>query len=244
MENAEGVVLVRRSTSLWLLFILIAFGGGLGTGYLLWGQQAPQSPQAAQPAIQGTATPLAVGTLPASPTQQQRFNVPVGTNPAFGPADAPITIIEFSDFECPFCRKWVQETWSLIAKTYPGKVRLYYRDFPLSGHPNAIPAAVAARCAGEQNQFWAFHDKLFSGTTLSSPIYESYAAALGLDVAKFKACTQSNRYEKEVNADLEYGSNLGIRGTPTFLINGIPLVGAQPFSAFQKIIDQELATKK
>jgi protein-disulfide isomerase len=227
MEPAADTVTVKRSTILWVFFILVAFGIGLGAGYLAWGQTPPV-----------TATPQVTGTV------QQRLNVPVGTLPAFGPANAPITIIEFSDFECPFCRKWVQETWPLIAKTYPGKVRLYYRDFPLSGHTNAIPAAVAARCSAEQNQFWAFHDKLFSGSSFGNSVYETYASALGLDLAKFKACVQANRYEKEVNADLEFGANLGIRGTPTFFINGIPLVGAQPFSAFQKIIDQELASKK
>lgn len=232
MDSPSEVVTIRRSTLLWVLCVLLAFGAGLGTGYLVWGQNAaiPPSPQA-------NPTPQTTGTV------QQRLNVPVGSNPAFGPANAPITIIEFSDFECPYCRKWVQETWPLIQKAYPGKVRLYYRDFPLSGHPNAIPAAVAARCAGEQNQYWAFHDKLFSGTTLNSAVYEAYAQALGLDTAKFKACTQANRYEKDVNDDLQFGANLGIRGTPTFIINGIPLVGAQPFSAFQKIIDQELAQK-
>ena len=244
MDSSSEVVTVRRSTLLWLFFILLAFGAGLGTGYLAWGQNLAAATPQANTTPQINTTPQANTTAQVTGTVQQRINVPVGNNPAYGPANAPITIIEFSDFECPYCRKWFQETWPLIVKAYPGKVRLYFRDFPLSAHPNAIPAAVAARCAGEQNQYWAFHDKLFSGTTFGAAVYETYALALGLDAAKFNSCTQANRYEDDVNADLQYGANLGIRGTPTFIINGIPLVGAQPFSAFQKLIDQELAAQK
>lgn len=248
MENAEGLGLFRRTTLLWLLFVVLAFGSGLGVGYMIWGQSRPQAavPQptlAAQPAAQSTSTPVMV--LGGSPTPQQRYSIPVGNLPAFGPANAPITIIEFSDFECPYCHKWFAETWQQLVKAYPNQIRLYYRDFPLiSIHPNAVPAAIAARCASDQNQFWAFHDKLYSNTTYGNSTYEAYAAAVGIDVTKFKACVAAKTYEKDVNADLEFGSNLGIRGTPTFFINGIPLVGAQPFSAFQKIIDQELAAKK
>lgn len=248
MENAEGFGLVKRTTILWLVFVLLAFGSGIGAGYLIWGMAprqaaATQPTPAAQTTAQSTSTP--VWAQGGNPTAAQRYNIPVGNLPAFGPADAPITIIEFSDFECPFCHKWFAETWSLLVKTYPGKLRLYYRDFPLiSIHPNAVPAAIAARCANEQNQFWAFHDKVYSSTAYGNSTYEAYAAAVGIDVTKFKACVAAKTYEKDVNADLEFGSSLGIRGTPTFFINGIPLVGAQPFSAFQKIIDQELAVKK
>lgn len=238
MDSPSEVVTIKRSTLTWIMLILLAFGAGLGTGYLVWGQSAPADSAPVVATLAPNAAPQVTGTA------QQRLNVPVGNNPPYGPANAPITIIEFSDFECPYCRKWVLETWPQIVKAYPGKVRLYYRDFPLSAHANAVPAAIAARCAGEQNQFWAFHDKLFGGTSFSNALYESYAAALGLDMTKFKACLDSKKYEADVNADLQYGANLGIRGTPTFLINGIPLVGAQPFSAFQKIIDQELAAQK
>lgn len=236
MASSE-VVTIKRSTLVWVALILLSFGAGLGSGYLLWGRQAGTPANPVIPTAQVNATPVVTTTA------VQRFNIPVGTNQPYGPENAPITIIEFSDFECPFCRKWVLETWPQIVKAYPNMVRLYYRDFPLNGHANALPAAVAARCAGEQNQFWAFHDKLFSGTGLGAEIYATYAQALGLDMQKFTACVQENRYEDEATADFEFGANLGIRGTPTFFINGIPLVGAQPFSAFQKIIDQELAGK-
>jgi protein-disulfide isomerase len=209
-----------------ILLLVVGFAAGMGSGYALWGSSAAQ------------ARPAAIAGTPQAP----RVEVPIGSAPTWGPADAPITMIEFSDYECVFCRKWQTEVWPAIQKAYPGKIRLVYKDFPLTQiHPNASMAAKAARCANDQGQYWQYHDRLFSGTPFSAAYFESIAADLKLDVAKWKACLNSKQHEDAIEKDYQYGAQLGINGTPTFYINGIQLIGAQPFASFKKIIDQELA---
>jgi protein-disulfide isomerase len=225
---------VRRSTSLWVVLLVLAFGAGLATGYFTWGN----------PSVQAAAPGNAAAAL-STPAPIQRVSVTTDGNPSFGPADAPVTIVEFSDFECPYCRKWFTDTWPQLQQAYGSKIRLVYRDFPLTNiHPDAEPAAEAASCAGEQNQYWQFHDQLLNGTSLGDAVYLSYATTLKLDLTKFKDCLSSHRYQTDIQNDSQYGASLGITGTPTFFVNGIPMVGAQPFSAFKSIIDQELASTK
>jgi len=223
----------------WLAVLVpLAFLVGLGTGYFLWGAKALQA-NAAQAAQQTQAT----GQVNI-PENVQRFDVPVDDDYVYGNADAPITIVEFSDFECPYCQRWYDQVWTRLKEEYPDQVRLVYRDFPLPGHPNATPAAEAANCAGEQEAYYAFHDLLFSGKMgLSTDAYLSYAGELGLNLDDFKQCLEERRYQAEVEADLAWASELGVSSTPTFFINGIPLVGAQPFEAFKQLIDLELAGK-
>lgn len=216
----------------------LAFVLGLGAGYLIWspkgggeGQTAGQPVAAAQPAAQGT------------PQKVTRYDVPVDDDPAIGPASAAITIVEFSDYQCPYCTKWQEEVLPLIQQAYPDQVRLVYRDFPLTSiHPEAFPAAEAANCAGEQGAYWPYHDKLFGEQYgLGAEAYQKYATEVGLDMQKFNDCTSSKRYQDEINRDLDFATNLGVRSTPTFFINGIALVGAQPFEVFKDVIDKELA---
>jgi len=135
-----------------------------------------------------------------------RYDVSVDDDPIIGPVDAPITIIEFSDYECPYCARWHVEVFQRLLQDYPEEVRIVYRDFPLSSiHPNAVPAAEAANCAGEQGQFWEFHDKLFEKTYgLSPSAYQQYAADLGLDVEAFDQCVAERRYQQEVQADFDF----------------------------------------
>ncbi len=160
-----------------------------------------------------------------------------------GPDNAPITIIEFSDYECPYCRKWHLEAFPQLKAEYGDQIRLVYRDFPLTSiHANASPAAVAANCANEQDMFWAYNEKLFIGELpMGRNAYETYAEELGLELEGFKECMESGRYVDEVEADYQYAATLGIRSTPTFFVNGIPVVGAQPFEVFKTLIDKELA---
>jgi protein-disulfide isomerase len=205
------------------LFIPVAFILGLGSGYLLWGQT--------------TGTDAAA-------TGIQRVEVSTDGDPSFGPEDAPITIIEFSDYQCPYCESWYQQTFKQLLNAYPDQIRFVYRDLPLPMHPEAIPAAEAANCAGEQGAYWNFHDALFSGQYgLSRSAYEQYAADLGLDTATFTACLDDHRYQDEVNLDAADAARFGLTGTPSFVINGRILIGAQPFANFKAIIDQELAAK-
>ena len=211
------------------LLIPMIFALGIGSGYLIWGRTPP-----------ATATPAALAT---ATVQVRRYDVPVDDDPFIGPEDAPITIIEFSDYQCPYCKKWHDEVLDQLLANYPDQIRFVYRDFPLiSLHPGAAPAAEAADCAGEQGSYWPFYQALFSMKyDLTTEAYQQYAAELGLDTQAFAECLADRRYEPEVMGDYNYAVNLGISSTPTFFINGIPIVGAQPYEVFKQLIDKELA---
>ncbi|MFH1770643.1 MAG: thioredoxin domain-containing protein [archaeon] len=161
-----------------------------------------------------------------------------------GDPNAPVTIVEWSDFECPFCARFYTETLGQIQTNYidTGKVKLVYRDFPLSFHQNAQKAAEAAECAGEQGKYWDMHDKLFEdGVTGGVTAFKQYAADLGLNTANFNSCLDSGQMTSEVQQDMRDGSNAGIRGTPGFIINGQLVSGAQPYAAFEQAIEKALA---
>lgn len=168
-----------------------------------------------------------------------------------GDKDAPVVMIEFSDFQCPFCRSFWRDTFPLIKSEYidTGKVRFIYRDFPLSFHPGAMPAAQASECAREQGKFWEMHDKIFieqdkqGGGTIQfgSADVKRWAEGLGINIGDFNSCLDSGKYTEEVNNDVKDGQAAGVTGTPGFFINSRLVVGAQPFSAFKAIIDEELA---
>ena len=160
-----------------------------------------------------------------------------------GDKDAPVTIIEWSDFECPFCARFYRDTLPLIEEEYikTGKVKLVFRDFPLSFHQNAQKAAEAAECAGEQGKFWEMHDLLFEqGVEGGTAGCKQYEKQLGLNTAKFNECLDSGAMASEVRKDTADGAAAGIQGTPGFLINGKLVSGAQPFSSFKQVIDAEL----
>ncbi len=263
----------QNNSLVWLLaaFLPVVFFLGLGAGYLLWGRapsenaaaQAAAAPQAtsaqtAAPAAAEGDADAAIATQvalaiqatqeanqPQPPKELKRYDVPTDDDYIYGPNDAPITLIEFSDFQCPYCSKWYVDVFQRLLDTYPDKIRFVYRDFPLTNiHPEAVPAASAANCAGEQGKYYEYHNALFSGKySLGAAAYPKYAADLKLDAAKFKDCIQSERLIPEVMDDLDWATNLGVQSTPTFFINGIPVVGAQPFETFQMIIDWELAGK-
>jgi len=170
-----------------------------------------------------------------------------------GPENAKVLIIEFSDFQCPFCRSFWRETLNRLKSEYidSGKsVKFVYRDFPLNSiHPLAQKYAEAAECSGDQGKYWQMHDKIFEeqdklgqGTigVYNVSDLKKWAIELGLSSSEFNQCLDSGKYAKEVENDFNDGSAAGVRGTPTFFINGIPLVGSQPFENLKAIIDQEL----
>jgi protein-disulfide isomerase len=167
--------------------------------------------------------------------------VQVGTKgPGLGPENAPVTIVEFSDYECPFCKK-AHPTVTEILKDYPQQVRFVYRNFPLDMHQNARPAAEASLCAEEQGKFWAYHDLVFtSAQPLTAPTLRGIAEKSGLDLAKFDACVKERRHQARVDADVADGRQAGVSGTPAFFVNGIPLSGARSKDDFKKVIDAEL----
>jgi protein-disulfide isomerase len=173
-----------------------------------------------------------------------RLNVADAGRPSRGPARAPVEIIEFSDFQCPFCLR-AHPTVAQVLSTYGDRVRFVYRNYPLPNHPNAWPAAEAAACAGEQGKFWEYHDRLFDNQSkLGAADLKQHAAALALDTAKFDACVDTHKYKGDIDADVTAGEEAGVSGTPAFFINGRQLDGAQPFEAFKHVIDEELAGKK
>jgi protein-disulfide isomerase len=169
----------------------------------------------------------------------------IGYDPARvrGNAKAAVTIVEFSDFQCPFCVR-AQSTVREVLARYGDRVKLAYRDFPLHQiHPQAQMGAEAARCAGDQGKFWEYHDLLFEGPgqKLDKASLAEHAKKLQLDALKFDSCLAEGRHRAAVERDLQDGVTAGVSGTPAFFVNGILLSGAQPFSAFQKVIDAELA---
>lgn len=162
-------------------------------------------------------------------------------DPVRGPATAPVTIIEFSDYQCPFCAR-ITPTLDKLRATYPDKIRIIFKDFPLPNHPLAPKAAEAAHCAGDQSKYWEMHDRLFANPqALDVTAVKQHATTLGLDQAKFTQCLDSSKYGEAIKADMEQGSRLGINSTPTLYVNGRPVIGAQPYEYFVNVIEEELA---
>jgi len=169
-----------------------------------------------------------------------RVPVDIGAAPVRGNPKAPVTIVEFSDFQCPYCVR-ARPTVKRVREVYGDKVRFVFRHFPLDFHPQAEKAGEAAACAGDQGKFWEMHDLLWTSTgKLQVDDLKAHAATLGLDTTAFAQCLDSGRHDGLVAADLEAGKGFGISGTPAFFVNGRPLVGAQPFEAFAQVIDDEL----
>ena len=172
-----------------------------------------------------------------------RQTIAATDSPSRGPASAPIELIEFSDFQCPFCQR-ANPTVQQVLTTYGDRIRFVYRHYPLPNHPNARPAAEASACAAEQGKFWPYHDRLFSGQAgMTDGELKQHAVAVGLDAAKFNGCVDAHKFKALVDADVHAGEEAGVNGTPAFFINGRMLSGAQPYDAFKKIIDEELKLK-
>ncbi len=172
-----------------------------------------------------------------------RVPVDLSHAPLRGPADAPVTVVEFSDFQCPFCHR-VQPVIQELRRRYAKQVNWRFKDLPLiSIHPGAQSAAEAARCAGEQGKFWEYRDALFQAPQINREMHKGMAESLGLDSEPFLKCLQSEKYRDAVQADSQEAQDLGITGTPTFVIDGIVLAGAQPLEEFTRVIDSELRRK-
>jgi len=192
----------------------------------------------------------------ANPTQQPTIPTGVASvnaqeltddDPFLGDKNAPLTIIEFSDFQCPFCARFRQQTFDQIKTQYidTGKVKFVYRDFPLTSiHSYAQKAAEAGECADDQNKFWEMHDKIFEGQSVWASsgvsVFKQYAQELGLDSKKFNDCLDSGKYKDEVEKDLNDATSSGGQGTPYFIIGNTPVSGAQPFNSFQAVIEAQL----
>jgi protein-disulfide isomerase len=184
-------------------------------------------------------TPVQVYLKPPEPV---RLSVDGKIGFSRGPDDAPVTIVEFTDFQCPYCKSVVPTLRELVTK-YSDRVRWVFRDFPIAGlHPDALLVHEAARCAGEQGKFWPYHDLAFDRAPAASPAnLREFAAEVGLNAAAFSQCLDSHKHRAAITADIETGTKLGVTGTPTFFVNGALLVGNQPPAEFQRVVERELA---
>ena len=162
-------------------------------------------------------------------------------DPARGPAGAPIELIEFSDFDCPYCQR-ATETLARLMEQFEGQIRLVYKDYPLPSHANAFKAAEAGNCAHEQDRFWDLHDTMFANQgALDVDALKGYAAEIGLDAGAFIECLDSGRHASTVDRDLRIGMSYGVSSTPTLFLNGRAVLGAAPYGTFVEIIREELA---
>ncbi|MEJ2758710.1 MAG: thioredoxin domain-containing protein [Anaerolineales bacterium] len=223
-KNKKGAAGNSTMTSALIAGLPIMFIAGLFVGFQIWGKPNVQADQQAN-------TP-------------QRYEIPISADdPYLGSENAPVTIVEFSDYECPYCQRYHSETFDQIMNTYGDQIHYVFKDLPLSSiHPDAVPAANAAHCADEQDDFWTYHKLLFSGQLgLSDDAYLAYADSLGLDMDAFATCLAENRYVDVVMEDTSVLTAINAPlSTPTFFINGQYVAGAQPFSTFAQLIDAEL----
>jgi protein-disulfide isomerase len=248
-------ITVKKSTFKMLIIgitaslIVVAFFSGYTLG----------SQTVAPVVIQENPTPNPTVPQPTqTPTQEeQRIFVSLSDDPVIGDPNAPVTIVEFSDFQCPFCARFFDQTLPQIKQDYidTGKVKLVFRDFPIESiHANAKAAAIAAECADDQKMFWEYHDKLFDGQTQwarlsaedASNTFKQYASELDLATDDFNICLDSAKYSSEISQDFQNGANYGVTGTPAFFIGNekdgyVTLIGAKPYSSFQQVIDKELS---
>lgn len=230
-----GVVGLLVGGAIGFVLALTAYNQGVGDtmaaveGALAEVQaaQVAQAPQAAQP--QAAATPL----------PDRLDDVSVDDDPAQGPEDAPVVIVEFSDFHCPYCQRFETETLPQIMAEYGDQIRFVYRDFPVVG---GEVHAVAAECADEQGSFWPYHDALFDTPDNFNSLDDFVLLAddLDLDTDAFSECLDSDEAQAEIVNDYQDGRSYGVTGTPTFFINGRRLIGAQPFAEFATVIEEEL----
>ncbi len=247
-ESTDELLVIPRvvfnygviAVSFFVLGVLI---GGIAVGRLGEANRAEnealinQAVEAVSDALGGST----VARQPTGPDPSVRYDASPDNDPFTGPADAPVTIVEFGDFKCTFCARFNRETVQSILTDYAGQVRIVFRDYPILGTAS-LEAAFAAECANSQDAFWEYHDLLYENQQiLGRDTYLALAEQLQLDLETFTTCLDDQTYRDEVFADYADGQRLGVTGTPTFYINGRPVVGAQPYTVFASAINEELA---
>jgi len=257
-QNNNGKVSVKKSTFYGLIIGLIV---AVGVAAFIAGTFSSNlnSNQISEEDLEEAIAKLELKLLQNQlPTEQSKLvmKISADNDPVIGNPDAPITIIEFSDFQCPFCARFYSQTLPLIYEEYidQGKVKLVFRDFPIQSiHPNAVPAAVASECANEQGKFKEMHDILFDNqnewnnqeTVDALSLFSQYATEIQLEQETFDSCLTSGKYIEEIQKDLVDGQNYGVTGTPGFFVGNdqigyVQIKGAQPFDIFKKVIDAQL----
>ena len=263
-NNIENVitdvnnVMIKKSTFTGLIVVLtvvIAISAFFAGSYVSDSDRITKSDLDA--AIVRLESKIEISPQSSSQPNTQQVKVSIDDDPMKGNPNAPITIIEFSDYECPFCGRFYFNTLPLIEENYidTGKANFVYRDFPIQSiHRNAATAAVAAECADEQEMFWEFHNMIFENKSTWDKLegidllneFEQYASSLELNSEEFNSCLKSGKYLDEVRNDLQDGRDYGVDGTPGFFIGNdkigyVELKGAQPYENFKKVIDDRLA---
>ena len=254
-KKSDNQITVNKSTfnRLIMAIVAVAVVSAFLGGYVVGGETAEPKEVIVREAIPTSQT---------KPTSQEQLgpqiirNISIDDDPMKGNPDASISIIEFSDFQCPFCAKFHETTLPQLEQNYisTGKVNFVYRDFPIQSiHPNAIPAALASECADDQGKFWEMHDEIFKNQRIwqdleilqSVALFKQYASNLGLDENAFDSCLDSGKYLNEITNDLNDGRAYGVTGTPAFFVGNekigfTHISGAQPYSTFQRVIDGQL----
>jgi protein-disulfide isomerase len=257
-NNDDGSIRIKRSTfnkialgAVATLAVATFFGG-----YILGGLNAGVG------SINTPAGTQQRGVIPTAPTQQapapslQKIqSVSLDGALTLGKQDAAVAVVEFADFQCPFCKRHFDDSFTQIKQEYvdSGKIKYVYKNYPLEMHPNAQPAANAAECANEQGKFWEYHDKLFATQTEwegqesanATATFKQYAADLGLNAAQFNSCLDSDKYQSQIDKETQEGSSYGVSGTPAFFIGNdkagyTPVQGAKPYTTFKQAIDQAI----
>jgi protein-disulfide isomerase len=218
-----------------------------------------QEMKAAQDAMQKDISAIKERLIPKPPPPFQGADISIKGDPSMGDKDAKVTLVEFTDYQCPFCGRAYRQTYPPVVAEYvkTGKVRYVLHEYPLTQlHPNAFKAAEAARCAGDQGKYWEMHDRLFGDQkALDEKGLEASAQALGLDAGKFKQCLDTGKFKAEIQSEIETGKKLGVTGTPTFFLGPTgndpdafkatqKIGGAFPYTAFKKAIDDLISPPK
>lgn len=247
-QELPPVITIARTTVNYILIAVVFLLVGIFIGafsafrvertYRSWVSEAI----AVAMAEQDFAALINASRPPSMDNPDSRFEVSASADHVLGNAEAKITMVEFGDFNCGFCRRFYDETFPQLMETYGDQIRFIYRDFPILAE-SSVTAAVAARCAGEQDKFWEYHNILYENQGIFNQVdgFAVLAERVGLDVETFNTCVEDQRYLSGVVADYQEGQSFGIRGTPAFFINGRPVSGAQPYEVFAGVIEEELA---
>ncbi len=256
----DEVITVNRSTLYYVAIAILFFFAGLivsnilfaaSTGSLVADVKAAAATAAGQAVATGIASvrgsaalAVAVTPVPTEPYIVPHQVIDITGAPSWGPTDAKVTIVEFGDFQCPYCEYYFQNTYALLKQYYGTRIHYVFRDYPGPSHPDAFPSALAAQCANEQGKFWEYHDMLYSHQeNLSSDALISDAVKLGIDEKQFTDCFKTQKYYDAVANNIKLAQGYKARGTPTFYINGVFAEGALGFEVLAKYIDALLNSK-